>query len=910
MVMKQTKRVNLINCCKNLFAFMVILFFNRFYGFSQTAQTTTDLLNYTSKWNDNSKEHGTEKLYIQFNKPYYTINDTIWFKAYLFNNHLFPSDKSRILNVDIANDSNKIIRQFRLPVSGGVAEGNISLDEKEFSSGTYTIRAYTNWMRNFDDGYFFYKTFFITDAGERNWLVNQQLKGAETEGIYQENLKLQFSDMNEKRFALEPVTLNVTAGKKSLFRQTINTGIDGSLAVNFPVPLKTTNLTIIAENEKNNKRAVIPIPLHHPENIDLQFLPEGGDLIGGLPAHIGFKATGDDGNGIDIQGVVVNKAQNVSTEFKSIHNGIGSFDLAVEVGETYIAKITLSNGEIKEYPLPVIKPSGTMLHIKNELKSDSIEVFIAASNDLAHSGDSLLLIGKARGIICYAATFGFKGQNAIRKKITKDLFPTGIVHVSILTTKYQPLNERLIFVDHDDEINIKLTTNKQNYNPRDSVEVNIEVCDKTGKPLRGNFSLAVNDNTLVKDDPLNNSNIVTRMLLSGELKGFIEKPSYYLFSKTPAAWLALDNLLLTQGWIGFNGQPDLPQNVVCPAERSYLVKGRVTNAFSKPLKGTDVLLFSKSPTIIMDTVTDNEGKFAFDIIPKVDTPLFVLKAVNKSGASFNVRIFPEETLAPDFKKPIDTLAKPWYATADSTWIKYIGRSALLSQQQNTLSGGRMLKEVKIKGQKIVKGSQNNFGTPSVVLDEKDLEKQGKKTFLQLLEENVKGFHESNIAGFRWYFVNRKTIFISVDGIYLASVFRPLDFLTLKSYLVSNDASDIKGIEAITKASDTIAFVEITTRSGHGPVISSTPGMYLFKPMALTWPKQFYKPRFTISNTSQNTPDLRSTIDWEPNINTNANGEANISFYAADKPSTYTVIMEGTDRRGNFGYKTMQISIKK
>jgi hypothetical protein len=876
--------------------------------------------NIVAKLDSFNKSQIIEKPYLIFNKPYYAINDTIWFNAYLFNSHLMPSDKSKILNVDVANDSNKIIREYRLPLDSGVTQGDISLDEKEFSSGTYTVRAYTNWMRNFDACYFYYKTFFITGAGEQNWLVNQQAKGAEIDGNYHENLKLQFSDINNKHFALEPIMLNVTAGKKSLFKQTLNTGIDGSIALNFPVPPKTTTVTIIAENEKNNKRAIIPVALNKPEDIDLQFLPEGGNLIVGLPAHVGFKAIGDDGKGVNIRGTILNKATKQIAEFESLHNGMGSFDMVIDTGETYTATVTLPNGAIKEYPLPVVKPSGTILQIKNQLKSDSIDVSIAATNDLTQSADKFLLIGEARGIICYAAIFDFQGHNAIRKKIAKSLFPTGIAHFSILTTKYRPLNERQTFIDHDDQINIKLNTNKQNYSPRDSVAINIEVSDKTGEPLQGNFSLAVNDNSLVKNDSLNNDNILVRMLLSADLKGFIEKPSYF-FSKTPGAWLALDNLLLTQGWIGFNKEPDLsPPHIVYPAETSYRVKGYVTNASNKPLKGTDVLLFSKSPTIIMDTVTDNEGKFAFNIVPKVDTPLFVLKAVNKSGASFNVRIFPEETVPPDFKKPVDTLAKPWYLSGDSTWIKYINRSALITQQQNMLPGGHLLREVKIKGQKIVLDSQNKFGVPDVVLDEKDLEKQGEKSFLQLLEENVKGFHASDVVVFthsisgnivyHWYLINQKPVIISVDGIFLHQVIQPIDFLTLKLYLESHNASDIKGLEVMTKANERFAFIEITTRSGKGPNIDNTPGTCIYKPLPLTWPKQFYKPRYTLSDTSHYFPGLRSTIDWEPNITTDGNGRATVHFYAGDKPSTYTVTIEGTDMNGNFGYKTAKIRIDK
>jgi hypothetical protein len=165
---------------------------------------------------------------------------------------------------------------------------------------------------------------------------------------------------------------------------------------------------------------------------------------------------------------------------------------------------------------------------------------------------------------------------------------------------------------------------------------------------------------------------------------------------------------------------------------------------------------------------------------------------------------------------------------------------------------------------------------------------------------------------------------------------------MTDYLTSHSAEDIKGFEIVhsTKYAaayyiryqphspidlvisasrnfppvligpSDFAFLEITTRSGHGPDIGSIPGMYLFKPLPFSWPKQFYKPKYTINDTTRHLPDLRSTIDWEPNITTDANGEATVSFYTADKPSTYTMIMEGTDMNGNLGYKTEKIIIDK
>ncbi|MGZ3822016.1 MAG: hypothetical protein ACXVB6_15590, partial [Mucilaginibacter sp.] len=102
-------------------------------------------------------------------------------------------------------------------------------------------------------------------------------------------------------------------------------------------------------------------------------------------------------------------------------------------------------------------------------------------------------------------------------------------------------------------------------------------------------------------------------------------------------------------------------------------------------------------------------------------------------------------------------------------------------------------------------------------------------------------------------------------------------------------------------------VEITTRSGKGPDIHYTPGTYLYKPIPYSIPKQFYRPRYAVGTATSNT-DLRSTLHWGPNIITDKNGNASVSFYSSDQSGTYTVTLEGCDMNGNIGSKRQKIKV--
>ncbi|RWY48326.1 hypothetical protein [Mucilaginibacter gilvus] len=919
---------NLISIKKKVVVLLFLLV-SQTIAIGQIRQLHEELLGVKASNDSLNKLNPREKIYLQFDKPYYGLGDTIWFKAYLLNSFLTASEKSGIINIDIANQENKVLKRYKIAAQNGLGWGNLKLDEnKGFTSGTYTITAYTNWMRNFGQNYFFSKSFYITGSDENGWLIEKRVEGP-TKIDDSVKVKLLLHDINKKPVANKILKLQVLAGDNNLYKQAIQTNDLGLLNLKFKLPGKAANLSIMAESFPTGKKAVIPLELNLSQNIDLQFMPEGGYLVGGLPAHVGFKAIGEDGKGVDISGIITNHEGKKVAVFNALRYGIGSFDLAVQKGEIYTAKATLPGNIIKEYPLPLIKGTGTIVTVKNELLSDSLEVSIFATSDFANLGNDYFLIGKARGVICYAATFNFIRGNVIKKKIAKSLFPDGITKLVMLTTNQRPLNERMTYIGNHDNLHIRLKTNLTNYAPHDSVALNIKVTDDVGNPIAGNFSMAVTDDAEVKTDTMKDGNMLTQMLLTADLQGRIEQPNYYLSSKTAESWQALDNLLITQGWIGYNWEQYFnSKTIIFKPVNGFGVKGRVLNGFNKPVRQTNVLLFSKSPTILMSTTTNNNGEFYFDNFPRIDTPIFVLKAVNKSGKSFNVDIVIDNEGSPEIIKLKRPLVAPWYLNTDTTLISYAKVSNMVTQHDYMKPGTRALSEVKILGMKIIKGSQNlnGSGNADFALNERDLEKALKKSWLQLFEEKIKGFQEMNLPPHYplSYYMNFKEVIFLVDGVVLTSVYQSMDFPALKNYLQSHTAEDIKGIEVMSSSKfvgkyssrfypyaspDNLAFVEITTRSGHGPIIDNTPGMYLYKPLPLSWPAQFYKPKFKVNDVIKDTPDFRPTINWEPNIFTDINGEAKVWFYAGDKPTTYTVIIEGTNMNGGIGYERGKICIE-
>src|SRR3546814_18605358 len=139
----------------------------------------------------------------------------------------------------------------------------------------------------------------------------------------------------------------------------------------------------------------------------------------------------------------------------------------------------------------------------------------------------------------------------------------------------------------------------------------------------------------------------------------------------------------------------------------------------------------------------------------------------------------------------------------------------------------------------------------------------------------------------------------------------------KDYFDYYDAEEIKGIEVMTSTRNALAyvqrflnplakitdhiFIEVTTRSGHGPFLKKSIGTYLFKPMAFTMPREFYSTKYKARSIVDMT-DIRSTIYWEPFITHDKDGKTTVSFYTADNPVSYSKIIDGIDMPENLGNK--------
>ncbi len=895
------------------------------------AQDTSAIKKLIHTAEDSQARLPLEKLYLQLDRPYYTTYDTIWFKANLFKAATYtPSRLSSKLYVELVNDSSKVVNRFAIPLAAGLGQGHIVLDEK-ITDGSYTLRAYTNWMQNFGEGIFFSKQFYVgKPSAQGSWLVNEQHTVKTISQGNEVNLALQLTKLDKSVIPYRDIELRLTEGKKTLFKNSFLTSDGGRLAANFILSSKTDTrkLSLLVTDKNTKNKYSFPFYPGGPlQNIDLQFMPEGGMLVAGISSRVAFKAIGEDGLGVDIKGVIVNSRDKEVSSFTSTHNGMGIFILLPQANEIYTAKYEV-NGITRSAPLPLATASGITLKVDNLSLPDSILVSVRTTPGFQDQNKWYILMVQSATEVYVGVPFNLSsGYCNIHSP--KQGLSSGIISFTILDYAGTPLCQRRVFIDNHDRLNMDITSNQPVHQPKDSIALTLNACNADGSPVIGSFAVSVTDDTYITDRP-GTDNIVSRLLLTSELKGYVEDAAWY-FTTGGDKHAALDNLMLAQGWAGFNWADALQpaKRVKFFAEPDNRLTGNLRGLFNKPVKDAKLSLFSVSKKyglVLYDTVSNAQGEFTFNNLPLFDTISYTLRVNNKkdkaSTADINLDVFKPAIVAGN-----DIRRIPWYVHAnDSLMLGYFNRP-----QPERVPGidmsqvkGKLLKEVSIKARKPEVRAGGMTGSLVKEITEAELVDAGKTTLYDLLSRKLGGFGLGHV--YRESIFSKATMHdkpalvrgldmvydIIVDGLASSTVVGttsvmdtplgdPQTMIDFMRYIGADDVKDIKIADGFK------LFITVTTRSGNSYYTRTAPNVMAYRPIPYCFPRQFYRPRYTVNTSAAIQP--RPTIHWEPNLITDKTGKATLSFYAADKPGTYTVTIEGTDMNGNFGYQTSKIIIK-
>ncbi|RZK78460.1 MAG: carboxypeptidase regulatory-like domain-containing protein [Pedobacter sp.] len=651
---------------------------------------------------------------------------------------------------------------------------------------------------------------------------------------------------------------------------------------------------------------------------DFQFFPEGGELINGIATRIGFKGINSLGLGIGLKGTITDNQGTSVTTFTASHLGMGSFYLNAEPSKTYKANVTFSDGSTKSYELPKALPSGIALQVSNN-DPTSFGVKLIANEEYfkANKEKLFIIVATNNGIINYAAKSVLKAQ-ATPIKIPKDRFPSGIVQITIFNELGEPLSERLVFNGQKNDLALSVKSDLAAYKPRQKVKLTLSA--KNGAATAdGSFSVSVTDEQKVPVNEDNEITILSSLLLTSELKGYIEQPNYY-FNKTNDKKIAeLDELLLTQGFRRFNYKDimagKLPPSKLLP-EQGLRISGTLRDRTGMPVSRGTLRLTIPETKFGVEAITNPSGIFVFNNLIIPDSAEVTINAKYSAKGSNLMIMLDGQTTAPvtanihmpDEIQNIDSAIAPY-----------------LENSKKQYSFLRTLKEVKIEGAKAKRpthadhsafmGLSNISGT---LIEGSRF--SGCNSVPMCLQGMAIGltYFENNFYVSRDYNQGSR---VPVQ-IFLNST--PIDYFSL----VSMNPADIENVEVfprdelgtINRLYNTNGVLIINTKAPvKGTKISieelkrmiPEANLVKFKPKGFSKQREFYLPKYVNAAATYNFNDLRTTVYWNPKLATTATDvdPLALEYYNADGNGTYRVVVEGVDKKGNVARSVYRYTVK-
>jgi len=748
----------------------------------------------SAKLDEYYDKYPQQKVYLHLDKQTYHAGENIWFKVYFLNakKHT-PSSYSNTLVVEVLNSFGNSIMKRILKIKDGYAHGDFTVFDT-IPTGLYEIRAYTNWMRNFGDEYFFRRQIDI---------LNPEF----SEQLYRED----------------------------------------KLA-----------------NKKLKKKSI-----RKSAKIDFQFFPEGGNLINGIENRVAFKAINELGLGLDVRGEVFNKKGKLIKEFTSFHKGMGAFTLTPDLNEKYYALIYYGENKKEKAFLPEPLKSGYAIRADNR-NNEEIIVRIKST----YPDPEITLVGHVRGEVYYNTTTRLESGQA-NITIPTNLFPTGILQLTLFNQRTEPQSERLVFINHNDFLNIDLETDKETYGSREKITLEIDIRNKKNEPVSGNFSLAVSDHEMNQRTGDFYSGIKSYLLLSSDLKGRIENPNYYFEKNTSETRQALDYLMMTHGWRRFiweNVIESVPLEINYPVQKGLTVRGTITREiFNLPLKNLPVTMTILSGfNDVYHARTNNKGEYVFNLPDYRDTINVEITARRESGRK-NLVINIDETEFPESEILYSSYTKEMPIRGTNTFKPV--EEPEPDPNKNPLEG--------------IHGKPDNV----IYIDE---HLANYKDVFEIIKGRVPGVrvvgNSIQIRGPNSFFLSTEPLYL-IDGVYVDA-----------NAVASMNPQDIERIEILKGPSSAI----YGSRGANGVIAIYTKrgrfmkkGILEFQMLGYHQPREFYSPKYG-TEFDFLYPDDRITLFWAPTILTDSLGHAETVFFSSDRKGTFNIILEGIGPNGHTG----------
>lgn len=822
-----------------------------------------------------------EKLYLHLDKPFYGAGEKIWFKGYLVNAITHQDNaQSNFIITELINRSDSIVERKKIR-RDSLGFHNAFTLPATLPAGDYYLRGYSNWMLNEDPDFFFSRNIKIGNSID-NTIVSSIEYQQEDDTHY--TAKIKFTSNVQAVFENTTIKYLYLENGKIKNKGKKKTDENGWISISLP-DLKSPVARRI-EVEFDDPQYIYKRTFHLPvftNDFDVKFFPEGGALINIPHQNVAFKAQGADGFSKEIEGFLFNSKGDTLTNFRSEHNGMGIFTMNPVNNETYYVTVRTNDSITKRFDLPAIEPKGisiAMSHYKQEIRYE------IQKTEATEWPQKLFLLAHTRGKLAILQPINPKRTFG---KMNDSLFTEGITHFMLIDEQGNALSERLIFVPDHKPNQWQITTYQPTYGKREKVSLQIAAKDSEGNPVEGTFSVSITDRKSIQPDSLAD-NILSNLLLTSDLKGYVEDPAFYFLNQDARTLRSIDYLMMTHGWRRHKMEnvlrtPSL--NFTNYIEKGQTISGRIMGFFGANVKKGPICVLAPKYNIIATTETDEKGQFIVNTSFRDSTTFLVQARTKKGFAGVDILMDPPQY-------PVATHKAPYFNGATTFMEDYL----MNTRDQYYMEGGMRvynLKEVTVTAKRERPSSKSIYtgGINTYTVEEDRLQGYGQTAFdaaSRLPSVTITNGSEIHIRN------NSEPAIIVIDDI----VYEDASDI-LKDIQVSDMSSIslLRGADAVIlgpRASG--GAVVITLKDPRNLPARPAQGIITYTPLGYSESVEFYHPTYdTPEKKNAQRSDFRSTVYWNPELRLDAEGKATIEYYTPDSTAPEDIIIEGVDKNG-------------
>ncbi len=642
-------------------------------------------------------------------------------------------------------------------------------------------------------------------------------------------------------------------------------------------------------------------PADDARNYDVQFFPEGGQMVENLPAKVAFRAIDSQGKGVQFKGTLMDGNNNTLLSFSPLKFGIGSFSFVPESNKSYrvLIEIPGSKNIVKE--LSPVK-TGYVLQLESAAENQ-IKVKIYANSVTPVQQVFLFVHTRQEPKINEPIALN---EGKAEYLLDKNKLAEGISHFTLFSPSGDALAERLYFTRPTSRLHIVAKADQQQYAPRKKVTVELLFKDERGLSTDVDASISV---FASNGSEAEETDIFNYLWLKSDLKGNVESPAYYLKNDDAVANEALDNLMLTHGWRRFAWQKVIGKsktmNEFLPEIDGHIISGKIVDIRNgTPAKNIMTYLSVPGKKLhLYGSASNADGHIRFYARDIYGPAEIVVQTDIRQDSTYRIELsspFSDQysaidpavmNLSQDLRKQIVT-----QSLGIQVQNAYVANKLSTFYPALTDSNAFYVKPDK----RYVLDNFVRFNTMEEVLREyvAEVPVTRQKDDFSIWVVSRPHIEDIPKVVIPLILMDGVPIFDSGNKIikYDPKKVRTLDIVAQKYYLGPLNFN---------------AILNFTTYKGTLPEFQLDPRATIMDYEGLQLKREFYSPLYETSDQAKSRiPDFRNVLYWSPDIQINSSGKRTISFYTSDQENNYTIMLQGLSSSGKSGSASFIIQVRK